>query len=120
MKKAALILTLTLGTTFLAAAQGRKAARMSTPEMGSLSSTDSLMVKQWFFAGLREKTVQNYQLAADMFKRVVDLDAQNDAARYELAAIYRNLNQDAKAEQYIKSAISLKPDNEWYLMLLAD
>ncbi len=119
MRKAAFVLTIATALTIQAAAQGRKAAKNES-EAGALTPVDSLLVKQWFFAGLREKTVQNYQLAADMFRRVVDLDAGNDAARYELAVIYSNLNQDSKAVGYVREAARLKPDNEWYLMLLAD
>ncbi|HEY0895695.1 MAG TPA: tetratricopeptide repeat protein [Sphingobacteriaceae bacterium] len=118
MRKAAFVLTVATAMTLHAAAQGRKAVK--EPAAGALTGVDSLLVKQWFFAGLREKTVQNYQLAADMFKRVVDLDAGNDAARYELAVIYANTNQDSKAVGYILEAARLKPDNAWYLMLLAD
>lgn len=119
MKKAAFILTIAAAISMHAAAQGRKGGSTGSGP-GTLSSMDSLMVRQWFFSGLREKTVQNYQLAADMFRRVVDLDANNAAARYELAAIYSNLNQDDRAIGYIRGAIALKPDNEWYQLLLAD
>ena len=87
---------------------------------GKLSSSDSLEVKQFYFGALREKTVENYQLAADMFKRVLDIDPKNDAAMYELSNIYNAQNQERKAEQYIKDAVAIKPDNEWYWLLLAD
>lgn len=90
------------------------------PPAKTLSSADSLMIKQFYFGALREKTIENYQLAADMFRRVIDIDPQNDAAMYELSAIYNTQNQEKKAEQYIKNAVAIKPDNEWYWLLLAD
>ncbi|MXV17939.1 tetratricopeptide repeat protein [Hufsiella ginkgonis] len=81
---------------------------------------DSLMMKDWFFSGLREKTIQNYQLAAEFFKRITDMDAKNDAAQYELANIYHSQNRDQEAEALIRKATALKPANEWYWLLLAD
>ncbi|HXI00303.1 MAG TPA: tetratricopeptide repeat protein [Sphingobacteriaceae bacterium] len=90
------------------------------PEAVPLSTADSLMVKHFYFGAIREKTIANYQLAADMFKRVIDIDPKNDAAMYELSNIYNAQNQEKKAEEYIKSAVAINPDNEWYWLLLAD
>lgn len=87
---------------------------------GKLSVKDTMAIKQFYFSGLRERTIENYQLAAEMFNRVLDIDPNNDAAMYELAALYSAQNQPKKAEQFIKSAVARKPDNEWYWLLLAD
>ncbi|RYD80463.1 MAG: tetratricopeptide repeat protein [Sphingobacteriales bacterium] len=78
---------------------------------------DSNMVKQLFFAGLRDKMSDNYALASENFTKVINLDPGNHAAYFELANA--NLRQDklTEAEQNIKQAIKLKPDNKWYLRL---
>lgn len=99
---------------------GGSALARQQSEVKPLTPADSLMVKQWFFAGLREKTIQNFPLAADMFTRVVELDPNNDVALYELSNIYHAQSDIEKAEQYIKTAVALKPQNEWYWLLLAD
>lgn len=116
MKKA---IILAVGVLLSGAALGQTG---NPPVTGAkvLSPADSLLMRQWFFSGLREKTIQNYPLAADMFRRVVELDPGNDVALYELAGIHNAQNENDKAERYIKAATTLKPQNEWYWLLLAD
>jgi tetratricopeptide (TPR) repeat protein len=79
-----------------------------------------MTVKKLYFDGLHEKMIQNLQLATDYFKQVVELDPANDAAMYELAAIYLTKNQDQDAEVQIRRAVTVKPENKWYWLLLAD
>ena len=85
-----------------------------------LTSSDSMLVRQLYFDGLHEKIIQNTKLAEDYFKRVVDLDPANDAAMYELAALYHSKNQEQEAERLIRSAVTVNSDNKWYWLLLAD
>jgi len=81
------------------------------------SNRDSNMVKQLFFAGLKEKMADNYPGATMNFSRVVSVDPTNHAAYFELANA--NLRQDklAEAELNIKQAVKLNPENKWYLRL---
>jgi tetratricopeptide (TPR) repeat protein len=85
-----------------------------------LSASDSILVKELFFDGLHEKMIQNRQLAADYFKRVIELDPANDASMYELAAIYHSENQEQQAEELARRAVTISPENKWYWLLLAD
>ena len=39
---------------------------------------------------------------------------------YELASIYHNQNQTADAERLVRNAVTVKPENKWYWLLLAD
>ncbi|RZK18113.1 MAG: tetratricopeptide repeat protein [Pedobacter sp.] len=86
----------------------------------SAASRDSNMVKQLFFAGLREKISDNYLLASTNFTKVVAMDANNHAAYYELANASIRLEKLLEAEQNIKQAIKLKGDNQWYYRLLGE
>lgn len=115
-----LIVFLFLGFFAQIPAQAQRANLGKVSSSSNLSAADSLEVKQYYLGALREKTVENYQLAAEMFKRVLDIDPRNDAAMYELSNIYNAQNQETKAEQYIKNAVAIKPDNQWYWLLLAD
>lgn len=81
---------------------------------------DSNMVKQLFFAGLREKMTENYTSALSNFNKVVVADPDHDAAYFELANANLRLERLSEAELNIKRAIKLKPDNKWYLRLLAE
>ncbi|WP_316737824.1 tetratricopeptide repeat protein [Pedobacter aquatilis] len=84
------------------------------------ANQDSNMVKQLFFAGLREKMSENYPVATNTFNKVVAIDAKNHAAYYELAGLNLRLNKLTEAEINIKKAISLNAGNKWYLRLLSE
>ena len=86
----------------------------------STASRDSNMVKQLFFAGLKEKMADNYMLAATNFNKVVGLDAVNHAAYFELANANLRLDKFVEAEQNIKQAIKLNNNNQWYYRLLGE
>jgi len=81
------------------------------------TNRDSNMVKQLFFAGLKEKMADNYIGATTNFNKVLSLDPGNHAAYFELANA--NLRQDklTEAELNIKQAVKLNQDNKWYLRL---
>lgn len=86
----------------------------------TLTYQDSLMVKQMFFSALREKTIENYKLATEMFERVVQTDHANDASLYELANLKRQQNDYAGAQPLLEQAVAINKDNEWYWAALAD
>ncbi|MCZ4242880.1 tetratricopeptide repeat protein [Pedobacter punctiformis] len=81
---------------------------------------DSNMVKQLFFAGLREKMSENYPLASTNFAKIVNLDPNNHAALFELANANYRMDKLSEAEQNIKQAVKINPDNQWYWRLLSE
>ncbi|WP_186461771.1 tetratricopeptide repeat protein [Mucilaginibacter pallidiroseus] len=85
-----------------------------------LTYADSGLVKQLFFTGLREKTVENYKQASELFNRILQIDPANDASLFELANLQKNQNNYAAARPLLEKAASIKPDNEWYWVALAD
>lgn len=104
----------------LCLAQGTdKGKAAAQPQPRVMTSTDSLMVRQLYFTALREKTIENFTLATDLFTRILQIDANNDAAMYELANLKKLSKDDATAEQLLERATTLKPDNEWYWAGLA-
>ncbi|WP_316832432.1 tetratricopeptide repeat protein [Pedobacter aquatilis] len=84
------------------------------------TNRDSNMVKQLFFAGLKEKMSDNYVVASTSFTKVVSIDPTNHAAYFELANANLRLDKLSEAELNIKKAIQLSPDNKWYLRLQAE
>lgn len=86
----------------------------------ALSPEDSSLVEQLYYSGLREKVAQNNTLAIDYFKRVVEMDAANYNAYYELAQIYFYGKDLPNAKTFIEKAITIKADNEWYWLLSAN
>ena len=84
------------------------------------TNRDSNMVKQLFFAGLREKMSENYVVASTNFNKIVGLDPNNHAAYFELANANLRLDKLSEAEQHIKQAIKLNAGNLWYWRLLGE
>jgi len=84
------------------------------------TNRDSNMVKQLFFAGLREKMSENYVVASTNFNKIVGLDPNNHAAYFELANANLRLDKLPEAEQNIKQAIKLNHGNLWYWRLLGE
>lgn len=85
-----------------------------------LSPADSTLVREWFYEGLKAKSIQNLQLAVEYFKRIIEIDPANDASLYELAGLAHTQNQEREAEHYAREAVTVAPENKWYWMLLAD
>src|ERR1700744_6730028 len=85
-----------------------------------MSQIDSLVVKQLFFSALSEKAIDNYKQAAELFTRVLQSDANNDAAMYELATIKKHENNYHDAQALMEHAVQISPDNEWYWLSLAE
>lgn len=84
-----------------------------------VAQRDSLTVKELFFAGLSEKLMGNYEASTVSFAKVLALDKANDAALYEMANANLRLNHLIEATRYAKGAADLKPNNKYYLELLA-
>jgi tetratricopeptide (TPR) repeat protein len=105
----------------LAIAQNDKKANSAIIIAGKpMSNMDSAMVKQVYFSALREKTVENFSLASELFNKVIQMDPANDAALYELAALKKQKNNYEEAQQLLEKAITVNQDNEWYWLSLAD
>lgn len=85
-----------------------------------VTNADSIAMQQLYYSALHEKIVDNLPLAADLFNRVLQTDAGNDAAMYELAAIQKRQNKTAEVQQLLEKAVALKPNNEWYWQALAE
>jgi len=85
-----------------------------------LSPQDSILVKELFLTGLREKTSAHNYLAKDYFERVLSIDANNHATMFELAQLALNNEQLSVAQEYAERSVTVNPDNTWYWLLNAN
>nr|MBC7611801.1 tetratricopeptide repeat protein [Pseudopedobacter sp.] len=85
-----------------------------------LSSEDSVRVTQLYYEGIKEKVVGNTVLAIDYFNQILQLDPANYNSSYELAQIYFGKGDLIKAQEFAQKAVTVKTDNEWYWLLLAN
>lgn len=85
-----------------------------------LKGKEGNAVKELFFAGLKDKLVENYSKASINFNKIISLDPNNAAAYFELASLNFRQKKILEAEIFIKKAISLKPNEVWFLKLQAE
>lgn len=120
MKKLSIgfVLLLSFSTAF---SQSKKAAKQQLVIVTGkpLSAQDSSLVESLFYSGLKEKLAQNDKLAADYFKRIIDIDPAHHYSYYELAALSFAAKDLGSAKNYIQKATTIKTDNEWYWLLSA-
>jgi tetratricopeptide (TPR) repeat protein len=99
-------------------AQNTDSGRGEAPTK-SLTYNDTLVINQLFFQALKEKVADNLPKAAETFKKVIQIDPNNDASIYELANIKRKLNNYPEAQSLLEKDVVINPENEWYWLALA-
>jgi len=119
MRKKQAVFFLVLLFPLLALSQQRSNT-VSDIKARQLSQADSMTVKQLFYSALREKTIENFTLASEMFNQVLQVDPQNDASMYQLATLKKVQNNYPMAQELLEKAVVMKPGNEWYWVALAD
>ncbi|TCK67763.1 tetratricopeptide repeat protein [Winogradskyella wandonensis] len=73
-----------------------------------------------FFEALKQKGIENYELAIKALQKCLDIDSQKPVIYFELGKNYNQLKKFEAAEQNLKIAIKMQPDNEWFLDELYD
>lgn len=103
-------------------AQSAENSASAPPQRSSsrLSFMKQREFDKYFFDGVNDKISDNYQRAADDFKKAVDVDPESGAAWYELGNTYLRLQQLSDAEQAAGKAVKLDEKNTWYKLLQAD
>ncbi len=72
-----------------------------------------------FIEANKEKIINNYERAANLFAKVIEKDPKYAAAYFELGKIKANSNENEEAVELITKAIELSPENIWYQQILA-
>ena len=73
-----------------------------------------------FTEGLRQKTLGNLADALTDFEQCLKLNAQSDAANFEIAKILLNNGDIKNGKKYLRKATELDPGNIWYGLALAN
>ncbi len=73
-----------------------------------------------FVQGCIEKAIGNDRKAINNFNQVLEMNPRNAAANYEMAGIYRKLEQPERAMKYAQTATDLSPKNRWYKFRYAE
>lgn len=76
--------------------------------------------QEHFFEALKQKGIENYDRAVDALHKCLNLDSKKPVIYFELGKNYNKLKNFGAAEENLKKAISMQPDNVWFLDELYD
>ncbi|RIV44577.1 tetratricopeptide repeat protein [Flagellimonas pelagia] len=68
-----------------------------------------------FFEALKQKGIQNYDRAIDLFLKCKQLDSNDDVVDYELSKAYLLDKKFVQAQEYAIEALLAEPSDYWYL-----
>ncbi|WP_315970266.1 tetratricopeptide repeat protein [Winogradskyella echinorum] len=76
--------------------------------------------QEHFFEALKQKGIENYDRAVDALHKCLNLNSKLPVIYFELGKNYNKLKNFGAAEENLKKAISMQPDNVWFLDELYD
>ncbi|EPR74585.1 TPR domain protein [Winogradskyella psychrotolerans RS-3] len=76
--------------------------------------------QEHFFEALKQKGIENYDRAVEALQKCLNLDSKKPVIYFELGKNYNKLKNFGAAEENLKKAISMQPDNVWFLDELYD
>ncbi|MFK7834379.1 MAG: tetratricopeptide repeat protein [Winogradskyella sp.] len=76
--------------------------------------------QEHFFEALKQKGIENYDRAVDALQKCLNLDSKKPVIYFELGKNYNKLKNFGAAEENLKKAIDMQPDNVWFLDELYD
>ncbi len=68
----------------------------------------------FFHEATRQRMLENYDAAVELYEYCLALNPDADAVLYELSKFMNYMQRDSLAEAYLKRAVELAPDNYWY------
>ena len=97
-----------------------KQRQIKTPPAKELTEEQQINLRYLYVEGLKEKYLENYQRAIELFSQCIRIDGRNHAAMYEIALIQGDLKNFADAIFFARSAAELDKDNVWYALYLGE
>jgi len=85
--------------------------KLPTDDLGNVED----QFQEYFFEALKQKGIENYQKSVDALLKCIELDDSKSVLYYELGKNYMALKNFGAAEEAFKEAVSVDPENEWYL-----
>lgn len=76
--------------------------------------------QEYFFEALKQKGIENYERAVEALHKCLNLNSKRPVIYFELGKNYNKLKNFGAAEDNLKRAINMQPDNEWFLDELYD
>lgn len=79
-----------------------------------------LKLTQTFIDAGKEKNLQNFEEAINLYQTCLQIDPEHDASYYELGQIYHTQKRYAEAQEMLEKAVDLSSDNKWYQQKLGN
>ena len=76
--------------------------------------------QEYFFEALKQKGIENYDRAVEALHKCLNLNSKLPVIYFELGKNYNKLKNFGAAEENLKKAIDMQPDNVWFLDELYD
>ena len=119
MKRHIKITTLFLGLAIFINAKGIAQVDFNkTPDDDLGNVTDKY--QEFFFEALKQKGIENYERAVEALNECLKINDSKPIIYFELGKNYNQLKNFGAAEEVLKKAIAMQPDNEWFLDELYD
>lgn len=89
-------------------------------QVKALTEEEQRKFDMFFLEAVRQKEKGEYSAAYDLYQRCLDIQPHSSAVRYELAQFYAADDKDSLTQANLEEAVSIDPDNYWYLQALGD
>ena len=83
-------------------------------------SLQQVTIEQKLIDGKKYALLGDWEKAENIYRTILEEDPQNSAACYELSRTLAAAGKFSEALTFVRKAIRLEPDNEWYLLMEAD
>lgn len=84
-----------------------------------LSEKEKVAFGRMYIDGSKEKILGNYDKAAKLFEKAIQINPASAAAHYELGLVYNSQGFTQNAFEEFKLANEIDPDNYWYKLSYA-
>ena len=68
-----------------------------------------------FFNGVKQKSLENYDVAIDLIQKCIDIKPNKIESYYQISLIKKDLNKFSDAKIYSSKTLELKTTNIWHL-----
>jgi tetratricopeptide (TPR) repeat protein len=96
-----------------------KSPKAHNKELVDLPEREQIKFKFLFHNATKERILENYQLAANLFIQCTEIAPKESAPYYELAHLFESSHDKKLALEYSEKATKYDPENYWYRILYA-
>ena len=97
----------------------KKKKKTKTEKTTPASDIDRTKKERYFLEAEKAKVTEDWESAIENYRKVLEIDAKDANAHFQLAQIFFNTSKMAEAEKEAIEAGRLDASNKWYLEILA-